>query len=236
MLNDLEETIRLFYRLASGYSSGLDRALGKYSNLHDSLFHLAEATEHLRHELDSYSRASRPCSADATTVDASDESVASHSGLAETVVDQPPILLRSQHDSTALSLDPDRIQFKTVPSFNAESFISDPLLKAGFMNPVHLQTPKQHWPSTKRARVMCDRENLLKLFKKWDDHQCLALIPAANSELRYRCGLFAVYKSQEKDRQILNPIPENGRSMVMNASTLTLAHGSLLTGIYLALR
>lgn len=234
MLNDLEGSIRLFYRLASGYSSGLDRALGKYNNLHDSLFHLAEATEHLRHELDSYSRASRPCSADAATVDASDESVASHSGSPEAVLDQPPVLLRSQHDSTALSLDPDRIQFKSVPSFKAESFICDPLLKAGFMNPVHLRTPQQHWPSTKRARVMCDRENLLKLFKKWDAHHCLALIPAANSELRYRCGLFAVYKSQEKDRQNLNPIPENGRSMVMNASTLTLAHGSLLTGVYLA--
>ena len=76
-------------------------------------------------------------------------------------------------------------------------------------------------------------EQLLKLFKKWDDHNCLALIPAAASEAKYRCGLFAVYKSEDRDRQILNPIPENGRSMTMNASTLTLAHGSLLCGVYL---
>ena len=56
---------------------------------------------------------------------------------------------------------------------------------------------------------------------------------SSSSERLYRCGLFAVYKNSEKDRQILNPIPENGRSMKMNHSTLSLSHGSLLCGIYL---
>lgn len=160
--------------------------------------------------------------------------MASHNGSHEVDFSTPPVLLHPQHDSTALMLDPEQLQFKSVPSFKADPFISDPLLKAGFMNPVHIRTPEHQWPSPKRARVMCDRENLLKLFKKWDDCHCLALIPAAESELRYRCGLFAVYKSEDKDRQILNPIPENGRSMTMNASTLTLAHGGLLTGLYLS--
>ena len=58
-------------------------------------------------------------------------------------------------------------------------------------------------------------------------------LDAQDSERKYRCGLFAVYKSVEKDRQILNPIPENGRRMVMNRSTLSLSHGSLICGMYL---
>ena len=234
MLHDLEGSIRLFYRLSSGYSSGLDRAFGKYRNIHESLSHLAEATEHLRHDLDSYCRGSRHGSADAHSSGACDNSVPSPDDSLQQRVADPPGLLPSQHDTIALNLDPDRIQFKHVPSFKPEQFISDPLLKAGFMNPVHFHTPKSTWPATRHARVMCDREQLLKLFKKWDDHHCLALLPASESEYKYRCGLFAVYKSQEKDRQILNPIPENSRSMTMNASTLTLAHGSLLTGVYLS--
>jgi len=73
----------------------------------------------------------------------------------------------------------------------------------------------------------------LKLYKKWDSVGCLALLDAKNSDPQYRCGLFAVYKNAEKDRQILNPIPENGRTMCMNSSTLTLAHGSLLCDLRL---
>lgn len=73
----------------------------------------------------------------------------------------------------------------------------------------------------------------MKLYKKWDSVGCLALLDAKNSDPQYRCGLFAVYKNAEKDRQILNPIPENGRTMCMNSSTLTLAHGSLLCDLRL---
>lgn len=80
---------------------------------------------------------------------------------------------------------------------------------------------------------MCSREQLLKLYKKWDSVGCLALLDAKNSDPQYRCGLFAVYKNAEKDRQILNPILENGRTMCMNSSTLTLAHGSLLCDLRL---
>ena len=154
MLVDLEETIRLFYRLSSGFSSGLDRALGKYSNLSDSLRELTDATQHLRQDLDSYCRKSSSSSFDTMTSEASAGPVVSD-GHTEGADVSSLFLDHSQHDSTALKLDPDRIQFKHQPSFQAESFISDPLLKACFLNPRHIRTPKQSWPRVRPARVMC---------------------------------------------------------------------------------
>lgn len=237
MLITLEQDLRLFYRLSSGASSGLDRALGKFSNLSDSLNELLSATASLRHSLDSYSR-DRSSGGDETfDEDARFEDVDSH------VVASPPDvpLERSglvlsgakQQGSTALTLNPDRIRFRHAPAFRAEKFISDPLLKAGFLDPRHLHTPQQDWPSVRHARVMCAREQLLRLFKRWDQVSCLRLLDSKCSESKYRCGLFAVYKNAEKDRQILNPIPENSRSICMNTATTTLAHGSLLCSVFL---
>ena len=135
--------------------------------------------------------------------------------------------------STAMPVDPDRIQFKHAPTFSPEQFINDPLLKAGFLDPKLIRTPESTWPKVRPARVMCSRDDLLKLFKKWDDVHCFKLLEASQSEYKYRCGLFAVYKSTEKDRQIFNPIPENGRTLSLNSSTITLAHGSLLCNLFL---
>ena len=235
MLVSLEDGISLFYRLSPGPSSGLDRALGKFSSIGDSLQQLTAATQALRQDLDSYSRGSRPprsSDAAATTPDMSDKSVSG--GRGGSSVEGSGIKLESsaQH-TTAVLLDPDRIQFKHEPSFEAEHFINDPLLKAGFLDPRHLQLPADSWPKVRRAHVMCPREQLLKLYQKWDSVGCLSLLDSKSSDPVYRCGLFAVYKNAEKDRQILNPIPENGRTMSMNSSTLTLAHGSLLCDLYL---
>ena len=57
----------------------------------------------------------------------------------------------------------------------------------------------------------------------------IVLSLSKNTQVWHFCGL----QNPEKDRQILNPIPENGRSLKMNESTLSLSHGSLLCGIYL---
>ena len=237
MLDDLESTLRLFYRLSSGHSSGLDRALGKYGNLSDSLRELSSATATLRQQLDSYSRGRSSGSTDfddvASSCSASGGTVALSSGQAVSSFDHPIIVGSSQQNSSAMVINPERIQFKHAPSFRPVRFMHGPLLKAGFLDPRHLRLPEGNWPAVRPARVMCKREQLLRLFRKWDEHHCLHLVEASSSEQKYRCGLFAVYKNSEKDRQILNPIPENGRSMALSSSTLTLAHGSLLCNLFL---
>eukprot|EP00438_Fugacium_kawagutii_P004250 Skav217520 [mRNA] locus=scaffold647:242806:246940:- [translate_table: standard] len=236
MLNELEHSLRLFYRLSPGPSSGLDRSFGKFSSVGNSLDELSKATMSLRHELDSYCRGQ------------SSSSPSDHASVSPSVSDvcQPsedscqarfdsgaaPAKLGSGNP-TALPLNPDRVQFKHAPQFEAEQFMNDPLLKAGFLDPRHLRSPQDTWPRVKHARVMCSRDDLFKLFRKWDDVHSFQLLDASASESKYRCGLFAVYKSEEKDRQILNPIPENGRTLCMNKSTLTLAHGSLLCNLFL---
>ena len=229
MLTELEQILRLFYRLSPGLSSGLDRSFGKFSSLGNSLDELSEATMALRHELDSYCRGQ---SSGSPEDHSTPPRCAEASGRAEFDCSQP-CSKSGPGASTALPLNPDRVQFKHSPKFEPECFIDDPLLKAGFLDPRHLRTPLDSWPRVKHARVMCSKDDLFKLFRKWDEVHCLKLLDASCSETKYRCGLFAVYKSEEKDRQILNPIPENGRTQCMNQSTLTLAHGSLLCNLFL---
>lgn len=239
MLDELEQTIRLFYRLSPGPSSGLDRSFGKFSSLGNSLVELGEAARALRHELDSYCRGQSSSSFE-------DSAAPMSSNSGEPVIADPSSTtfcepdesfsrpLRTKETSnTALPLDPDRVQFTHPPTFDPVGFITDPLLKAGFLDPHHLRIPRETWPKVKHARVMCSRSDLVRLYRKWDNVGCLRLLEASASDSKYRCGLFAVYKSTEKDRQILNPIPENSRTLPLNNSTVTLAHGSLLCNLFL---
>ena len=238
MLEQLESSLLLFYRLSPGPSGGLDRALGKFTTLQESLSHLTDATIAVRHSLDAYCRG-RPRRSNFDYEDADVlDGVASGGTVAPRSKPNPSgtgmfLPKDAQPGSSAVPLDPDRIVFKHPPSFKAERFISDPLLKSGFMNPKHLRLPSQDWPSVRRAHVLCERDELFRLFAKWDSVGSLRLLDADQSEAKYRCGLFAVYKNHEKDRQILNPIPENGRTMNISDSTLSLSHGSLLTGLFL---
>eukprot|EP00971_Amphidinium_carterae_P347781 6489968-Amphidinium_carterae.1 len=57
---------------------------------------------------------------------------------------------------------------------------------------------------------------------------------ARDSDPRYRCGLFSVYKDELRDRQIVNPIPENSRCFQVAEDTKGLSHGCMLGQIVLA--
>ena len=83
------------------------------------------------------------------------------------------------------------------------------------------------------ARVRCSRSELEKVFSLWDHGKSFLIIPASESELMYRCGLYAVSKDLFHHRQILNPVPEKSRSWTVNDSTKRLAHASLLCSAWL---
>ena len=119
------------------------------------------------------------------------------------------------------------------PSFNAEKFLTDPLLRAGLRDPRAFRKADVDWDKPRVARVQACREKQLELYRKWDSVDGLYLLSAEQSEYRYRCGLFAVYKNEEVDCQILNPIPENSRSFSVSEATLNLAHSSLLCQLYI---
>ena len=65
--------------------------------------------------------------------------------------------------------------------------------------------------------------------------QCACAAPPGGRGVRekFRCGLFKVAKDSQFDRQILNPIPENGRTYCPNDETRSLAHASLFSGIFI---
>ena len=191
MVNRLADELRLWFRLSPGFSCDLDRSFGKFTNLEHVLSSLQTASDRVRCHLDPYGRSrSRGCGPD--------DEASSEQGIPS----GEPVFVKPADGAAACKVDPNRLVFKHAPKFQAEKFLSDPLLKSGFMNPKCFRSPKETWPRVKQARVMCSRERLLALFKKWDSVDSLYLLPATQSEQKYRCGLFTVYKNEEKDRQI----------------------------------
>ena len=236
IVDRLESSLRVWYRQSSGFCSDLSRSEMKFSSMNQLLEELDACSHRLRASFDPYGKPrdrQDPVESDlhvptSEAVCAEERKVPRDSNSSG-----KPVLCQPSRSATAVELNPDRLKFSYAPNFGAIKFISDPFVKAGFDNPRHFRLPRSCWPRVKPARVMCQKEQLLRLFKKWDDVHSLRLVAASDSEFQYRCGLFAVYKNAEKDRQILNPIPENGRCLSIPDSTRSLSHGTLLCNLFL---
>ena len=220
MLCRLERWAAVWLRLGRGPKSGLGRSVQKLQSISDQIFSLHSMSQRLFSELQPYSKAAR--------------------GAEEpTPAPEPPVFSESVAASRAapvtsnMAIEPSRLNFEEAPKFVANRFLTDPLLRAGLQDPRAFRLPSCQWPRPKLARVHCNRQKQLELFRKWDNVHCLHLIRASDSEYRFRCGLFAVYKSEAVDRQMLNPIPENSRSFSVSEATHTLAHSSLLCQLYI---
>ena len=192
----------------------------KLQSISDQIFSLRSMSQRLFSELRPYSKAAR--------------------GAGEpTSAPEPPVASESVAVSRAapvtsnMAIEPSRLNFEEAPKFVANRFLTDPLLRAGLQDPRAFRLPSCQWPRPKLARVHCNRQKQLELFRKWDGVHCLHLIRASDSEYRFRCGLFAVYKSEAVDRQIGNPTPENSRSFSVSEAAHTLAHSSLLCQLYI---
>ena len=222
MLARLERHAAVWTRLARGPKSGLERAFQKYDQIDKQLQVLHQMSARLHSDLQPYCKPSRGEEAELATVD-SEPSAASPAKVS----------LKPLAQTSSLQIDPKRLKFEHAPRFKAEPFLVDPLLRAGFSDPSVFRRPSSVWDRPKRARVQASRSDQLELYRKWDDVDSLYLLRASESELKFRCGLFAVYKNDKFDRQILNPIPENGRSFSVSDATLSLAHASLLCQLYL---
>ena len=221
MLVRLERMASIWIRLGHGPKCGLDRTVQKFDSISSALSRIHELSRSLYSELQPYSSPSRgrlPAEPAVSERDPIRERRASFGKAA-------PI-----HGSK--QVEPSRLKFDAAPQFNAEKFLTDPLLRAGFQNPSIFRRPSVDWGKPRLARVQSTPEKQRELFRKWDNVHSLYLLPAECSEHRYRCGLFSVFKNSETDRQILNPIPENSRSFSVSDATLSLAHSSLLCQLY----
>ena len=121
-----------------------------------------------------------------------------------------------------------RIKWKHPPAFDARPFLVDPVVAAVYDNPDTLRTPSYLWPNRSKARVHCDRPELLELMKVWGAHGSLALFPCHEINPQETVGLFAVPKDENFDRLIINPTVLNSRMMPYSNFTRKLAPGVLL--------
>eukprot|EP00438_Fugacium_kawagutii_P027310 Skav202710 [mRNA] locus=scaffold654:644734:649143:+ [translate_table: standard] len=127
----------------------------------------------------------------------------------------------------------DRVKWKYPPSFAAEHFLDDPLLKAAYVTPEVLRKPPQEWKSKRPAKVQCDRTEFLKLAKRWDALGACKLVLADNVSFDEAVGLFCVPKDSDFDWLIVNPQVIDGRMYTLSRPTKELAPGCLLSMLHL---
>ena len=127
----------------------------------------------------------------------------------------------------------DRVKWGSPPSFRAEEFLDDPLLRAAFHDPEVLRKPKEDWPKSRPARMHTTRDEFLKLCTRWDELGACSLIPLKDKSFEEAVGIFCVAKDASHDRLIVNPKTINSRMHSISRSTKDLAPGSMLTLLHL---
>lgn len=126
-----------------------------------------------------------------------------------------------------------RIKWQFPPSFEAEAYLTNPLVKAAFEDPEVMRKPKEFWSPSKPAKINCSKAELLDLAKRWDDLGAIRLLPADQKCWEEAVGMFAVAKDSQFDRLIINPQNLNGRMWTVSDSTKSLAPGCMLGLLHL---
>ena len=186
MLGRLEAMASTWIRLGSGPKRGLDRSVEKFDSVLLQLEELQHKSAQLFSQMQPYSKPGRR-------------------GAAAAAREPETAFPHQCYKGVSKPIDPFLLSFDDPPRFQAEKFLVDPLWRAGFKDSRVFRRHENEWPRPKVARVQAPLDKQLQLYKKWDDVECLHLVPASSSEYRYRCGLFSVYES-------IRATPSTGRS------------------------
>ena len=109
------------------------------------------------------------------------------------------------------------------------AFLSDPVVKQAYIDPIILCKPENLWPKLPKAKVRCSKSELLCLAGKWDQFEALRLFPTDMISPHEAVGCFCVPKDDCWDRFIINPRVANSRTFSYSNFTKLLAPGSMLT-------
>ena len=180
---------------------------------------LEKALQHLHSDLDPYSG-----HFGRQTHSADDRSKSDHQCFDQSVT------LPSSGARTVVS---SRIKWDHPPSFDAEPFLTNHLLKQAFLDPEVMRMPESMWPANKPAKMNCTRKEILDLAQRWDSLGAVRLLPADQKCWDEAVGIFAVAKDADHDRLIINPQNINGRMCTINDATKTLAPGAMLGLLHL---
>ena len=122
-----------------------------------------------------------------------------------------------------------RVKWTLPPSFDPLPFLSDPVVKQAYIDPMFLRKPENLWPKLPKAKVHCSKSELLCLAGKWDQFYALRLFPTNMIDSHEAVGCFCVPKDDCWDRFIINPRVANSRTFSYSNFTKLLAPGSMLT-------
>ncbi|CAE7517036.1 nmd3 [Symbiodinium sp. CCMP2592] len=119
------------------------------------------------------------------------------------------------------------------PDFDPRPFL-DPITLEIFEHPMRQSLqPGEFEGSIPRVRVHCSREERLRLFKLLDQSRRIRLFPAEEVRAEFGSGVFAVLKSLELDRMILDSRPHNLLEVPPGRFIQSLGSGEVLTQLHL---
>lgn len=224
VLERLHDMVAHYLRAPAFYTSDLGRAAEKFQDVFCMIKELprlgVEDLENLVQEiqrgLDPYSRHfARGKSKHADSQTAPTHSFAPTAELGCNLSGSKPVVA-------------DRVKWNYPPTFEAERFLSNELVKAAFADPEVLRLPEHMWPKAHPAKLHCSRQELLRLAARWDRLGACTVIPARSKNFDEAVGLFCVPKDADYDRLIINPKVINGRMASISDFTKSLAPGAMI--------
>eukprot|EP00438_Fugacium_kawagutii_P030227 Skav219520 [mRNA] locus=scaffold30:151922:156355:+ [translate_table: standard] len=117
--------------------------------------------------------------------------------------------LTSVLENVAKDLEPDRLHFHGVPSFDPVPFLDD-RNREQYERPLdHACTFEEAASKVPSVRVRIPHRAQVSLLDKLDEHARLALLPFSAVREGLACGMFAIPKDQQRDRLIIDARPAN---------------------------
>ena len=141
--------------------------------------------------------------------------------------------LRGTKMGTFKVVEADRLQFRGFPDFDPKPFLDD-FSRDIYEHPFeHAIDPEDFMGKIPRVRVHCTREERIKLYQLLDKSRRVRLFTAEEVREQFGSGVFAVLKSLEFDRLILDSRPHNLLENPPGRFIQTLGSGEALTHLHL---
>lgn len=121
------------------------------------------------------------------------------------------VIGKSQHTafSTFKTIEADRLKFVGTPGFNPLPYLDQPS-QSVYERPLSMSIPPADYVGNiPHVRVHCSKDEKMKLFHLLDHSKRLSLHTESQIRPKFTSGLFAVVKSLEVDRLILDSRPPN---------------------------
>ncbi|CAE7545289.1 Kidins220 [Symbiodinium sp. CCMP2592] len=137
--------------------------------------------------------------------------------------------LRRPHSGAYKEVEANRLQFRGFPDFDPRAYL-DPVSKKIYDEPFSTSLQPEHFEGKlPHVRIHCSRAERLQLFTLLDKSKRIRLFRRCDVRAQFGAGVFAVLKSLELDRLILDSRPHNLLETPPGRFIQSLGAGELLT-------